>query len=158
MTDLTLAALSIARRTAALAFFAGNRIEDVSIHHLPTNISKAAHSLAGFLNSTFEPHHIAFMALESPLVGCSERATALHAIAVDTIREAGIPMVEVPTHELLSSYGVPALRRREQLRLSAQSIWPSLNNPGATHTAQDAAVLGLHVQVERFFTLCEAVR
>ena len=156
MIDLSLAALSIERRTVALALFTNGRLSGISIHHLPIQPAKASHSLAGFLNSSFDLHHIQNVALEQSSSGHSDRAKVLRGVAIDAIRQAGIPLIEVSVNDLLSSYAHPALRKREQLRRIARSIWPSLNNARATHSAQDAALLGLHTQVERLFAFCEA--
>lgn len=156
MIEITLAALSIERRTVALALFTNCRLDEIAVRHVPSELTKASHSVTGFLNSTFDLQHINFMVLAQPAANFSRRAEILHQTAIDTIRAAGIPLLEVPEEQLLDSYAHPALRRREQLRRIARSIWPSLNNARATHSAQDAALLGLHTQVERLFAFCEA--
>jgi hypothetical protein len=158
MIDTSLAALSIERRTAALALFTNCRIDEINIRHLPAELSKASHSLVGFLNSAMDLRHIQFIAIAQPLPASSLRTQMLHRTAIDAIRAAGIPLLEVPDEQLFASYAHPPLQRREQLRRIARSIWPSLNNARATHSAQDAALLGLHTQVERLFAFCEAAQ
>jgi hypothetical protein len=155
MIDTTLAALSIERRTAALALFTNSRLDGITIRHLPAEPSKALHSLAGFLNSAMDLRHIQFIAVAQPLPTSSLRTEMLHRTAIDAIRAAGIPLLEVPDEQLFASYAHPPLQRREQLRRIARSMWPSLNSARATHSSQDAALLGLHVQIERLFAFHE---
>lgn len=156
--ETTLAAFIIERRTVAFALFTNSRLDGISIRHIPAEISKAEHSVTGFLNRTFDVQHITFIALAQLRANSSKRAAILHRAAIDAIRAVGIPLIEVPDERLFDSYAHPALRKREQLRRIARSIWPSLNNARATHSAQDAALLGLHTQVERLFAFCEAAQ
>lgn len=158
MNDLTLAALSIERRTVALALFTNSHLEDVLIRHLPDEMAKAIQSLTGFLNSSIDLQHVQFMALPLPTTKSSRRAQMLNRTATDTLRLAGIPLMQVSEQQLLESYALPSLGNREQLRRSARSLWPSLNNVRATRCSLDAALLGLHAQVQRLLGSREVVQ
>ena len=158
MNELTLAALSFERRTVALAVFTNSHLENVLIRHLPEEMTKAMQSLTAFLNITIDLQHIQFMVLPLPTTGISKRAEMLNRTAVQTLRIAGIPLIQVSEQQLLESYGLPSLESREQLRRSARTIWPSLNNVKATHGSLDAALLGLHVQIERLLSLREVAQ
>jgi len=157
MNDNTLAALSIERRTLSLALFTDNHLDEMVVRHLPVELKKASSSVVGFLNSSFDSRHIEFIALLQPHVPKSLRAELLYRSAIEAIRFAGIPLIEVGEKQLLDSYACKPLRRKEQLRRIARTIWPSLNTARASHSSLDAALVGLYTQVDRLFTAREVL-
>jgi hypothetical protein len=153
MPDMTLSALSLERRSAALAFFKDMQLEDILIRQLSSDPAKAISSVTEFLNRALERNRIKFVALLQPKSESGERVNELYKMALSAIREAAIPFVEVSEQELFDSYGHPPLRKRQHLRKAGRNIWPALNDIYATRSAVDAAVLGLHVQVEHLFNI-----
>jgi len=155
MTDQKLAALAVGRRTVAVAFFRNSHIEDLLIRHLPADLPRAVISLSVFLNQVFERNSIEYFAFVRLPDMASERQRQLSVLCIERARAVGVPFVEVHDADLFAAYGYPALKRREQVRLVGKMIWPSLDSKAATRSAVDAALLGLHAQVERLFGFYE---
>jgi hypothetical protein len=155
MNDVVLAAFSIERRAVCFTLFRQIRLEDVLLRQLPPDEIKAASLITGFLNQVLERDEIGYFAFATPPDRASNRHRQLYAAGLAEVRTKGIPYIEVPESDLLSTYGHPPLKRREQLRKVGRTIWPALNSKPASRAAVDAAVLGLHVQVERLFGLYE---
>ena len=68
---------------------------------------------------------------------------------LEHLREEGIPMWQVDRPALLSAYGIPPIKTRQNLRQIAKSVWPALES--GSDALLDAALLGLYVQTERLF-------
>lgn len=151
MNDLILAAFTIERRAVCFTLFRQVQLEDVLFRQLPADEAKAEIAAIGFLNQVIEREQVGYFAVISPPDTASARYRQLYDASIKAVRTKGVPCVEVPESDLLLAYGYPSLKRREQLRKVGHMIWPSLNSPAATRAAVDAAVLGLHVQVERLF-------
>jgi len=149
MSDLDLAAFSIERRAVCLTVFRQLNIEDVLVRQLPTDERRAIDSMIGFLNQTLDSIPVTYFAFSRSSAVASERHRRMLAASIDLVRSRGIPLAEVPDSDLLTSYGHPPLRRREQLRRVGHTIWPSLNSKASKRLPVDAALLGLHVQTER---------
>jgi hypothetical protein len=155
MNNLILAAFTIERRAVCFALFQQVQLDDVLVRQLPADEGRAATAVIGFLNQMIERDEAGYVAFISPPDSASARYRQLYEVSIQVIRARGIPCVEVPESKLLAAYGYPSLKRREQLRKVGRTIWPSLNSKAATRAAVDAAVLGLHVQVERLFNIQE---
>ena len=155
MTDQKLAALAVERRTVAVAFFRNSHIEDMLIRHLPADLPRAVNSLSVFLNQVLERNSIEHFAFARPTETASERQRQLSDVCIERARAVGVPFVEVNDADLFAAFGHPALKRREQVRMVGKMIWPSLDSKAATRSAVDAALLGLHAQVERLFGFYE---
>jgi hypothetical protein len=153
LNELTLAALSIDRRTAALALFNGLCLEDMLLRSLPADQDAAVNTLIGFLNRSIDRYKIEFVGLRSLNDKSSSRIKSLHTAALSVLRNTSLPLEQVDEKNLLESFGHPPLRSRDHLRKVGRNIWPALNDSHATNSAVDAAVLGLHVQVERLLTI-----
>jgi hypothetical protein len=153
MPELRLAALCVERRRAALALFNETRLEDLIIHHLPSDHAKAITSLTVFLKREIERSALEYLALARPAEKASERVKLMHTALIEVLRAHGIPFLEVSDDELFSTYSEPPLRHREHLRAAAARIWPPLNDRRTARSAIDSALLGLHVQAERLFRL-----
>lgn len=149
MFEAPLAAVGFERRRVAVALFHKLQLEDILVRNLPPEETGAQASLAAFLGNALVGQAIEFLAIGEYGSGC--RAKQMHDLAICAASDAGIPLQQVTLSELLSASAFPALRRRSQLRSMASSFWPVLNDPRTGHAGLDAAVLGLHVQLERLF-------
>jgi hypothetical protein len=152
MSDLTLAAISIRRRTAAIAVFRKTHLDDVLIRELATNQQKAENSIAGFVRQFLAQHQIELVAIENRPEQ-SSRIQQLYEIATTVLRTESVPIQVVPEEDLFQSFAIPPVQYRSQLRKIAQSIWPQLDNREFGRAPIDAAALGLFVQTERLFIL-----
>jgi hypothetical protein len=155
MIELPIATLSFERRVAAFALFRELHLDDIVLLRLPTDTDAALNRLAGFVNREITHNKIQFLALATPPSRLGDRITEMHSVAVEVLRGAKIPFIEVAEETLLEAYANPGLTRRDQLRAIGRTIWPSLNSAQATNSSVDAALLGLHVQIERLFSLYE---
>lgn len=151
MAELRIAALGIERRTIAIAIFRQLHLEDVLVHHLPANTDKALQAVVEFLHRIIERYSVSYLALNKPSNRASDRHAILYAESLKIARAKGVPCTEIEMCDLLNAYGHPPVRQRQQLRQVGFAIWPVLNSQSAPRSCVDAAILGLHVQVERLF-------
>ena len=152
MLNLTLAAVAIQRRSAAIALFRQTHLEEVLVRQLSTDQTKAENTLIGFVRQVIERHRVQLAVFEIAAKK-SERIRTLSDDAEEICRSKGIPITRIPEQELFQSFAVPALRRRDPLRKIARSLWPILNSPSFGHASLDAAALGLCAQTKRLFAL-----
>ena len=151
MFDLTLAAVSVHRRTAALGIFRKAHLEEMFTRQFPSDLSKAENAVLGFIRQALERNKVGLVAFE--LDANSDRILLLRRAAMEAVRAEGIPIREVETESLNRTFAIPPLRNRDQLRKVTQSIWPQLDNRDFGRAALDAVALGLCVQMERLFVL-----
>jgi hypothetical protein len=150
MSDITLAAISLQRRTVGVAILRKTRIEEILLRQLSHELETAQKSTTEFLSRIMTRQRIEFVAFLKPTEAASERIRSFHQSAVQVVRDAGIPLLEVSAEELFASYGHPPLSGWAQLRRVGKDIWPMLNS---TPPSINAALLGLHVQVERLIAI-----
>jgi hypothetical protein len=72
---------------------------------------------------------------------------------IQSLRADGIPIWEVPTVDLLRSFGEPKLGSRHALHQTCVEIWPDLNTFRPSRPVLQAAATGLYVQSERLLSL-----
>jgi hypothetical protein len=145
-----LAAFKIFRRLATVAVFRGRHLEFIDIHHL-SNVPKiAGDTLDRFIGWTVENFHPDTGALAMDEDEDHPRAQLLTDAAERKLLASGVPIWKVNDAQLLVSYGVPALTQKQQLRRTAQRLWPYV--PAQHSVALDAALVGLYVQVERLLS------
>ncbi len=152
MFDLTLAAVSIQRRSAAIAIFRKTHLEEMLTRQFPNDQAKAENAVIGFVRQVLERNRVGLIAIETADAK-SARVGKFWQDATEVFHSESIPVQEVQTETLYQSFAVPPLRNRDQLRKIAQSIWPELDNREFVRAALDAAALGLFVQTERLFVL-----
>lgn len=155
MKDFTLAALGLEQRKVALALFTKSHLDEVIVHHLPSDPEKAIQSLTGFLRSAIEVHDVQYLALRNLSGNANERICKSYERCRGVLRIMGIPCSEISETELLNGFGHPALTRIDHLRRAGRNIWPILASKGVAKSSIDAAVLGLYVQVSRMLNWCE---
>lgn len=156
MNELTLAALGVEQRQIAVALFTRTHLDEILVHHLPSDQEKATTALVAYLRRTIESYCVPLLALQKPPINSRDRQHAIYGNAIAVARLMGVPTWEVSAEELFAGFGYPSLDRKEQLRRVGRNIWPVLASKGIARSSIDAAVLGLHVQVERMLALCEA--
>jgi hypothetical protein len=103
-----------------------------------------------------ERQELKYISMEAVADHWSPRISSLHNVSKEMLRSSGIPLVEVPLTDLLSTYGSPPLRRREHIRKASRLLWPSLDSLIGIRCCSDAASLGLHVQIQRILASAEA--
>jgi hypothetical protein len=149
----SLISIRIERRAVAAAVFHGDQLEYTDSKQLSSTHDKALASAIGFVNWMLARFPVESAALESILNGHEFQRRVLHNAICQTLRERFLPIWEVPKLVLLEGCGQPPLKSREDLRHVATSIWPVLSGTHAKVFVQDAAMCGLHVQIERLFIL-----
>jgi hypothetical protein len=154
MADLTLAALGMERRTVSLALFTKAHMEDVIVHHIPAEMEKALNAFSGFLSRTLEFHTIEYMALARLPPATSSRLQRMHEICLEILHRHGIPYIQIPASDLFACYAHPPIAHKDHLRKVGRAIWPMLNAQRSPRSSIDAALLGLHVQVQRMLNRC----
>ncbi len=151
--DTSLIAIRVERRTIAAAIFQGDHLEYTDARQLSSARDKALASTVGFINWMLARFPVESAAIESIPNGREFQRRVLYSTICQTLRDRFLPIWEIPKTALLESCGHPALKCRRQLREVAVSIWPILDGTRAEHPIEDAAALGLHVQIERLFMI-----
>ncbi len=145
------AAIRVERRAVAVAIFSGDQLSYTQVRQLSSNRSKALNSSVGFVSWVADQFHPDSAVLESIPAGDEIQRQALNQAVIEVLRAGILPIWEVSKQELFREYGQPALRSRKELRQIVTEIWPVLAGSNGHSFIQDAAALGLHVQVERCF-------
>ncbi len=151
--DDCLIAIRIERRTVAAAVFTGQRLDYVDTRQLSSSHDKALDSAVGFIEWMLSRFQVESAAVEAILDDREIQRRVVHDAICAHLRERLLPIWEVPRQELLRGYGHPPLKKRPELRTVAEGIWPILAGGHARAYALDAAILGLHVQLERLFII-----
>lgn len=148
-----LISIRIERRTVAAVIFIGDQIDYTDSRQLSSTREKALASAVGFINWILARFPVESAALETIHNGHEFQRRVLHEAICRTLRERFLPIWEVPKAALLENCGQPPLKSRAQLRDVVSSIWPVLAGTHAKVFIQDAALVGLHVQIERLFII-----
>lgn len=146
-----LISIRIERRAVAAAIFRGDHLEYADSRQLSSARDKAVVSAVGFLNWILARFPVESAALEAIPSGYEFQRRVLHDAICQTLRDRILPIWEIPKPLLLEGCGYPALKSRQQLRSVATSIWPVIEGTHGKVFIQDAAILGLHAQIERHF-------
>ncbi len=146
-----LVAIRVERRAVAAAIFDGEHLEYTDSRQLSSSSDKALSSANGFLQWLLMHFAIESAALEAIPNGHEIQRRLLHDGLSEVLRERMLPIWEIPRTVLLEACGEPPLKTREELRQVATTLWPVIAGSHAKVFIQDAAILGLHVQIERLF-------
>ena len=136
----------------AIAIFDGEQLLHTDSRQLSSSNDRALSSAVGFVEWTLNRFKAESAAIEAIPSGEFQRRY-LHDTITELLRERGLSIWEIPKAALLDGCGHPSLRSRQQLREIATSVWPVLAGTHAWPFVQDAAILGLHVQIERQFII-----
>jgi hypothetical protein len=147
-----LISVRVERRSIGVVVFRGDQLEYTDARQLSSAHDKALSSALGFINWMLDQFSVESAAVELIPSGQFHRRV-LHDAICRTLRDRMLPLWEVPMAALLEGCGYPALKSRTQLRDVATHIWPILEGTHAKVFIQDAAILGLHVQIERLFII-----
>ena len=149
----SLISIRIERRAVAAAIFNGDQLEYTDSRQLSSTRDKAIASAIGFVNWILARFPVESAALETIPNGHEFQRRMMHDAICRTLRERFLPIWEVPKHVLLETSGQPPLKSRAQLRYVISSIWPVLAGTHAKVFIQDAAIVGILVQIERLFII-----
>lgn len=147
----SLLAIRIERRAVAAALFNGTHLEYADSRQLASARDRALASSVGFINWMLDRFAVESAALEAIPSGQEIQRKALHDAICSELRAQALPLWEISRTDLLESCAHPPLKSRAELRAIAASIWPIIGGKRAKVFIQDAAMLGLHVQIERLF-------
>lgn len=147
----TLLAIRVERRTVAATIFKGNRLEFADARQLTSSLEKAIFSSIKFLAWILDEFEPESAALELIINGHEIHRRKLQDAIGSELRRRGLPIWEIPKPALFEAYGQPPLSSRTELRSVIERIWPMLPGNQSMPFIQDAAAIGLHVQVERQF-------
>jgi len=147
-----LISIRIERRTVAAAVFYGEQLEYTDSRQLSSDNDRAFASAVGFIRWMLNRFPVESAALEAIRDGEFQRRV-LHDGISEALRGQGLPIWEIPKSVLLDGCGQPSLKSRAEIRQIATAIWPVLAGTHARVFIQDAAMLGLHVQIERLFII-----
>lgn len=149
MNETRLAAFKVERRIVAAAIFAGEHLEYTHLRQLASDSRKAESSAVGFAQWITDTLRIEVIAVEQVnQEAVSQRRTLTEAI-VRSLQADGIVSWRVQKAELLSAYGVPAVRTRQELRGIVHNFWPIVPAARVHGSSLDAAALGLYLQIKR---------
>jgi hypothetical protein len=148
-----LIAIRIERRVVAAAIFRGDHLEYVDARQLSSVRDKALISAVGFIGWMLARFPVEAATLEAIPKDHEFHRRTLHDAICNALRESTLPIWDISKAALLEASGYPPLKSREQLRAVAISIWPILQGTHARLFLQDAAILGLHAQIERLFII-----
>jgi len=149
----SLISIRVERRAVAAAVFRGDHLEYADSRQLASAHDKALVSAVGFVNWMLARFPVDSAVLEAIPSGYEFQRRVLHDAICKTLRDSALPIWEIPKPVLLEACGYPALKSRQQLRSVATSIWPVIEGTHGKVFVQDAAILGLHAQIERHFIL-----
>ena len=151
-----LLAVRVERRSVAAAIFHGGQLEYTQVRQLSSSREKALTSAVGFINWIGSCFELESAALEAIDIGEEFHRRALYEAVQQALRDQALPIWTIPKQDLLAAYGSPALKGRKEIREVIATIWPVLAEANAKVLIQDAAALGLYVQIERQFLINES--
>lgn len=145
-----LAAFKIFRRSATVAIFTGQNLDFVDVRHLSNVPKVATETLERFVDwivYNFQPQTTVLAPDEDE---GHPRTQLLSDAAERRLLQLGVPIWKVTDAQLLESYALPALTKKQDLRRIARMMWGYVAEQH--QPALDAALIGLYVQVERLLS------
>lgn len=153
-THRKLAAIRVERRAIAVATLVGQNLQyPYLVRQLSSDSNKALGSAASFVSRILEQGAIGTAALEIVPKPAEAQRSLLAQSICQLATQQGIGIWEVPKQNVLSVFGYPPLRFRNQVREVISRIWPDVDGGFGTPLVQDALALGLYCQVEYLFNL-----
>ena len=151
-----LAAIRIERRAVAVAILSGDHLDSPpQVRQLSSDGDKALNSAVAFITRLLERRPFAIAALEvMPDRGEVQRTLLDQAISrVLAEYGNGVSIWRVPKREVLSAFGYPPLRFRNQAREAIESMFPDVDGSFGDPLIKDALALGLYCQIEYLFNI-----
>lgn len=144
-----LAGIRIERRAVAIAIFSGEHLDSVPVvRQLSSDSQKAVESAAAFITRMLDRRPFIAAALETIPGGQEVQRALLSQTIVRILHERGVSLWHVPKREVISAFGQPPLRFRNQVRDVITSIFPEVNGSFGGPLIKDALALGLYCQIE----------
>lgn len=146
-----LLAVRVERRSLAAAIYHGEHMEYSQVRQLTSDKDKVVASALRFITWIANQFPLDSAAVETiPNGNQIQRKTLTEAI-IRLLRDRLLPIWEIDKKDLFFAFGNPPLVSRKELREVVTGIWPILAGAKIKTFVQDAAALGLYVQVERLF-------
>ena len=149
-----LAAIRIERRAVAVAILSGEHLDSPpQVRQLSSDGDKAVNSAVAFITRLLERRPFAIAAMEvMPDRGEVQRTLLDQAITRALIESNnGVTIWRVPKREVLSAFGYPPLRFRNQARQAIEGMFPDVDGSFGGPLIKDALALGLYCQIEYLF-------
>lgn len=77
----------------------------------------------------------------------------LYAAAKQALVGLALPIFEIRTEDIFSSFGIPPPKTRDELRMMVSSIFPQVPGGHLMQVAFDAAALGLYFETNRLLSI-----
>lgn len=151
MRCIDLLAIRVARRQIAIAAFDGLRLSYTQIHELPGDYLASRESTRRFIDwavASLQPRLVAVERMQ----GTNMRAADLHAVVLRSLGHSPTARATIESSVVFSSFGITTPKLRAEVRAAARRIWPELSRRYIQPAALDAALLGLHLQVQQQFS------
>jgi hypothetical protein len=151
-----LAAIRIERRAVAVAILSGDHLDSPpQVRQLSSDGDRALNSTVAFITRLLERRPFPIAAMEvMPDRGEVQRTLLDQAITrVLTEHGNGVSIWRVPKREVLSAFGHPPLRFRNQAREAIERMFPDVDGSFGGPLIKDALALGLYCQIEHLFNL-----
>jgi hypothetical protein len=151
-----LAAVRIGRRTIAVTIFLGLHMEHVEVIRLSSDIESALRRVPAIVQRLLDQFEVTTVALESSPIHSERRTAKLQEALVAQLRAGAIAIWPVAFVDLCRHFSLVPVRARHALRQIASKIFPGLAGNSRSSLDWDAALLGLHVQIERILSVIPA--
>lgn len=115
-------ALKIERKATAVAVFLGTRLVRAEMRNLAYANDLAARAIAGLIRRLSEDHPEASFAIDMTADVDTRRGLMVRT-ALDAMREHGLPLWRLSAADLLSAYGNPACKTREEMRSVVRDLF-----------------------------------
>jgi hypothetical protein len=146
-----LAAIRVDRRAVGIAIFDSDHLTYAQARQLSAVPGKAISSALGFIERIMRQFDVKAAVVEAIPNGHERHRKALQQAIVAALAEDGIHPGEVSKAVLFETFAQPPVSSRKQLQEIACRIWPILDEQSGGPWTHDAAMLGLHVQIENVF-------
>lgn len=156
ITTRRLAAIRIERRAVAVVILSGDHLDaPPQVRQLSSDCDKALNSTVAFISRLLEKRPFTIAAMEvMPDRGEVQRTQLDQAISrVLTESGNGVSIWRVPKRVVLSAFGHPPLRFRNQVRETIERMFPDIDGSFGGPLIKDALALGLYCQAEYLLNL-----
>lgn len=149
-----LAAIRIERRAVAVAILSGEGLDSPpQVRQLSSDVDKAINSAVAFITRLLERRPFNVAAMEVMPDRGEVLRTLLDQAITRVLAESsnGVSIWRVAKQEVLSAFGYPPLRFRNQVRQAIERMFPDVDGSFGGPLIKDALALGLYCQIEHLF-------